>query len=284
MSQSSQKIVRRRVVLYFFVFIALILFYLWKMDSSWVGNKQVHTLMELTATLLALFVGILALIRYYTKRETLFLFIGAAFLGTAFLDGYHTIVTSKFFDQLFPSSPESLIPWSWNASRYFLSINMFVSWFFWKAKEKYGKKWELLPTTVYISVGIYTIVSFIFFAFYSLPRAYYSGFFGRPQEYGAALFFLMALIGYLHKGGWKENSFEHWLVLSLIVGFISQAVFMPFSFQLFDFQFDWAHLLKKLSYIFVLIGLFINMYQVFKKEGDFTKKLRRTKKKARKRK
>ncbi len=114
----SKKIVRERVITYILVFVVLMLFYVWKMNSTWVGNKQIHTLMELTATFRALFVGVFAFICYYIKRETLLIFIG-------------------------------------------------------------------------------------------------------------------------------------------------QVLFMPFSFQLFDFRFDFAHILKKLSYTFVLIGLLFTMYSLF---------------------
>ena len=38
-------------------------------------------------------VGATALVRFYSKKDNTFLFIGAGFLGTAFLDGYHTVVT-----------------------------------------------------------------------------------------------------------------------------------------------------------------------------------------------
>ncbi|MCH8331052.1 MAG: hypothetical protein IH946_06690, partial [Bacteroidetes bacterium] len=50
--------------------------------------------MEGIATLLALVVGTMALVRFYSKKNNTFLFIGTGFLGTALLDGYHAIVTS----------------------------------------------------------------------------------------------------------------------------------------------------------------------------------------------
>ena len=110
-----------------------------------------------------------------------------------------------------------------------------------------------------------TLVSFLFFAFVPLPRAYYPEiFFHRPEEFIPAFFFLVALIGYLRKGKWKSDDFEHWLVLSLIVGFMGQAMFMSFSGQLFDTMFDAAHLLMMVSYIFVLTGLVINMHYLFR--------------------
>ncbi len=110
-----------------------------------------------------------------------------------------------------------------------------------------------------------------------MPRAYYPEiFFHRPEELVPALFFLLALIGYLKKGHWKEDGFEHWLVLSLIVGFMGQAMFMSFSGHLFDMMFDAAHLLKKLTYICVLIGLFISMYNMFRQTKESLKKLSKT--------
>lgn len=39
---------------------------------------------------------------------------------------------------------------------------------------------------------------------------------------------------------------------------------MPFSFGLFDFDFDVVHLLKKVTYILVMIGLLGSMYVTFK--------------------
>lgn len=109
--------IRRRILTYVTVGGGLLLGYVLLRTSSWQGNTQLHTLMEVVATLLALFVGTVALVRFYTRQNNTFLFIGTGFLGTAFLDGYHAIVTSSYFDFLFPSVPSSLIPWSWVASR-----------------------------------------------------------------------------------------------------------------------------------------------------------------------
>ncbi|MDM8568820.1 GAF domain-containing protein, partial [Thiotrichales bacterium HSG1] len=119
-----------------------------------------------------------------------------------------------------------------------------------------------------------TIGCFVFFAFVPLPRAYYPElFFHRPEELIPAIFFLLALIGYLKKGHWQTDAFEHWVVLSLIVNFMGQIMFMSFSGHLFDSMFDSAHLLKKVSYICVLTGLLINIYIVYKKSEQYTKQL-----------
>ena len=121
---------------------------------------------------------------------------------------------------------------------------------------------------VYLGVSVLTALSFYFFAFVPLPRAYYPEFFfGRPEEFISAALFLLAGIGFLKKGDWRQDPFENMVVLSLIVGFMGQAVFMSRSFGLFDTMFDAAHLLKIVSYGIVLVGLLVNMYHIYR-EAD----------------
>ena len=101
---------RFRTFMYIAVGSSLLLSFVLLWTSTWQGNTQLHTLMEVLATALALFVGVVALVRFYTQRNSTFLFVGTGFFGTALLDGYHAIVTSSFFDHLLPSVPSSLIP------------------------------------------------------------------------------------------------------------------------------------------------------------------------------
>ena len=49
---------------------------------GWRGSAELHTVMEVIATLLAATVGMMALVRYYSKIDNVFLVIGAGFLGT----------------------------------------------------------------------------------------------------------------------------------------------------------------------------------------------------------
>ncbi|MCH7573814.1 MAG: PAS domain S-box protein [Candidatus Marinimicrobia bacterium] len=245
--------------------LTLILIFLVFGGSDWVGDKQIHTLMEISATLLAFMAGTVALIGYYARKNNMILFVGTAMLGAAFLDGYHTIVTSTFFDAYFPSPPPSLIPWSWNASRTLLSILMLGSLVAWRREQRLGAAGRIKEQSIYLAVGGLTLASFLFFAFVPLPRAYYPELvFGRPEEFVSATIFLVALIGYLSSGEWKKNSLVQWLILSLTIGFFAQALFMPFSFKLFDWMFDAAHMLKLASYVVVLAGLYIDISDTYK--------------------
>lgn len=234
-------------------------------NAEWQGSISLHTLMELTATLLAAFVGTMALVRFFSRRDALFLYIGTGFLGTALLDGFHAVVTSVYFQFYMPSDNPHLVPWSWIASRLFLSALMFISWLLWfrHRNDLYFK-----PNTQAVMIGtaLATTALFFFFASVSLPTITVEGWLiSRPVELLPAIFFSMALVGYLYKGAWRDDQFEHWLVLSLIVGLATQTVFMPFSEHLYDTEFNLSHLLKKLSYILVLIGLLHSLYQTYRK-------------------
>lgn len=267
MAETTEQKTRARITTYITLGVSLTLLYVFMRGMSWKGSAELHTIMEVIATLLALMVAAMAMVRYYTRKEIIFLLLGTGFIGTAFLDGYHAVVTSTYFRPFMPSDIGELIPWSWVASRQFLSMLMVITLYAWYREKKLGKAGRIQEKTVYILTAAFTLASFIFFAFAPLPRAHYPDIiFHRPEEFVPAIFFLIALVGFLKKGDWKKSIFEHWLVISLLVGLIAQTVYMSFSGSLFGLEFDMAHSLKKVSYICVLIGLLGAMYSIFKSE------------------
>jgi hypothetical protein len=80
---------RRRAALYVIIPVVLLAGSWLLTHVGWRSGPDVHTLQEVVATLLAAIVGTLSLVRYYSRKEQLFLVIGAAFLGTAALDAFH---------------------------------------------------------------------------------------------------------------------------------------------------------------------------------------------------
>lgn len=265
----------KRSQTYLTVAIALTICSILLSGSNWQGTAQLHTLMEMLATVLALFVGMLALVRFYSRGGTEFLVLGAGFIGVSLLDGYHAIVSSIWFKAYLPSNLSSLIPWSWLASRLFLSIIVLLLYFIlkWESEDKALHK--ISPKVVYSFILFTTLCSFLFFAFVPLPSGYFEGlFFYRPEELIPAILFSLALIGFLNLGDWRTNDFSHWLILAIIVNLVAQLAVMPYSSSLFDTQFDIAHLFKKLSYLFVLSGLCISVFAAFK-DADSQAKFRK---------
>jgi methyl-accepting chemotaxis protein len=238
-------------------------------SSPWQGTVELHTLMEAVAMMLAFFVGAMAIVRFYSRKSNLFLFVGTGFIGTGLLDGYHAVVTSSWFKDAFSSDMGSLIPWSWIASRLFLSMFLWISWQAWKREDDLGEAGRIGEGTIYLGASLLTLISFTFFVFAPLPRAYYPELiFPRPEEFIPAGFFLITLVGYWNKGHWRTDGFEHWLVISLIVGLASQVLFMSFSGRVFDAMFDLAHLLKNASYACMLIGLMVGMYHSYRQADE----------------
>ncbi len=253
-----------RSVIYWLTGIVLTAGFLLGLETTWRSGAELHTVMETLSTFLAAIVGALVLVRFYSRKDHMFLYIGAGFMGAAFLDGYHTLVTSTYFRPMMPSDLPSLSAWSWIASRQFLSVLMFLSWIGWWREDRFGPEGRFSVGFVYISTALITSACFLFLALTPLPRAYFPEIpFHRPEEFGPAVFFFLAFVGFCLKGEWRHDSFDHWLLLSLIVGFFSQAVFMSHSGHLFDIEFDTAHVLKQFSYLCVLIGLAINVHKTF---------------------
>ena len=256
-----------RVASYLLLAAVMILLAIPSYGFHWQGTQQLHSLLELTATLSAFFVGIMAWSMYRADtRQTSLLVLSLGFFGTAVLDGYHCVATTTAFADLFPSSIESLVPWSWHASRTYLSI--YVCLALWvTGKRECGRK-QVATIASWSAVGL-TTFCFVFFAFLPLPPAYFvSAIGGRPQEYIPALFFLAALVGHLRSDQWKTSRLEHWCVLSLIVSVATQSVFMSQSHAIFDCMFDLAHVLKIVSYGIVGTGLTLSMADLFRSAED----------------
>jgi len=109
-STPASRATKQKTATYALTFVVLLAIFFLLRQSAWLGSKDLHTIMEVIATLLALMVGVLGLVRYHTKPNNTILFIGAGFFGTAMLEGYHAVVTSRWFEQLWPSEAARLIP------------------------------------------------------------------------------------------------------------------------------------------------------------------------------
>lgn len=253
----------------------LLLVYMGLERVEWVGNSQRHTIMEVVATLMALIVGILALIRYYAQRRDMVLMLGVGFIGTAVLDGYHAFVTSPAFAQYFPSPEITLLPWSWNASRTFLALSMLASWVAWQSESVRGEANRLSPDAIYAGALTAVLMTFCFFAFVPLGPAYFpDAVLGRPQEMIPAGLLLAALIGFASTKHTLDQPLEHWMIFSMLTGLVCQAVFMSRSTALFDDMFDMAHILKIVSYGVAFVGFSTDISMTWRRTEHLTEELR----------
>ncbi len=263
---------RQRGACYVAVAAILLLGYFPARSLTWSGSPELHTIMESIATVLSVTAGTMALVRYYAHRKERWLLLaGCGLLGAAFHDTYHVIVTSSLMAGRIPSILAHQTSWSGVTSRFYLSIFMLVSWL---ASERRKRRPKPVPdSTIYWHAGAWMVASFLFFALAPLPAHYWPGFpVHRPAELIPALFFAVALFCHLKKGAWKTGLVEHWLVLFLIVSMLGHLLYLPFSGKL-DALHALAHMLKILSYSFVLVGLYGNMYTTFRRERQLQNQL-----------
>ncbi len=215
-----------------------------------------HSLLQSIATAIAFFVGIAALYRYYKGgiKSSMLLFVGVAFLATGLVDTYHTIVTSMAFSETFPNLLQpTILRWSWLVTRLFLSVLLLmslISVFSGKDNQPVNEK------LIFGVVGILTIATLIFFSTVPIPFPMYPDrFISRPYELIPGVIFFLALIGYLIRGKWKTDAFEHWMVLCLIASALCQFAFMAESKVIFDTMYHASHVVKIVSYLMVYIGI-----------------------------
>ena len=226
-------------------------------------------MVEAIATLLAFIVGALALVRFYSRKQATFLFIGTGFLGAGFLDLNHVLLTSEWVMSARTGvSAQDLFAWSWTAERVFLSLFLAVSFLAWRRELKSGEGEAVHEGSVFATAVVLTLINLFFFEWVDLSRAHHPALpISRPAEFVPAVFFLMALAGFLAKGTWRRDAFEHWLIISLIISMLCHAGYMSMSEQRFDAMFDAAHLLKVASYVAILTGLLSSVYVTFRREG-----------------
>ncbi len=240
-------------------------------NSPWHTGPSVHTLMESVATVLGFMVGALSLVRFYSRKQATFLFIGTGFLGAGLLDLNHALITSNYFILEHGMEAEDLFAWSWTSERVFLSIFLFVSLLGWRQEVRAadGDGDVIHEGSVYATALILTLLNLFFFEWVPLKAAHFPDLaVSRPAEFVPAVFFTLAFFGYLAKGDWKTDAFEHWLLVSLLISAMAHAGYMAMSQERFDAMFDAAHLLKIASYVAILTGLLFSVYETFRREGQ----------------
>ena len=239
----------------------------------WGTGPAVHTVMEVVATILAFIVGALALVRYYSRKQATFLLIGCGFLGAAILDLNHVVGTTPYILEGRASvdprvQPAALYAWTWTAGRVYLSLFLFVSLFAWHQDVRESREVAIPELSVYVTALVLTVSNLLFFDYVPLASlASATRTVSRPAELIPATFFALAFVGFYRKGSWRRDQFEHWMLVSLLIGALTHGAFMAFSEQRFDAMFDAAHLLKIASYIAILTGLMSSVHATFTREA-----------------
>jgi hypothetical protein len=253
---SPKVIARRRIAIGLLVLTLLASYFLFRY-LSWPKDSSFQVMLGTASFCLSSFVGVLAFIKFFTRKKNKYLFIGSGFLAVAILEGYSLFVSLQIGASL------------WTASRILLSAFLLLSLKGWREGE--GEQKGMKPR-VYISAAASALL--IILAVTLLPsfNPYWNFLFlTRPLELPAAILFGLAAFAYWQKHYWKFKFFEFWFVLSLLAAFFAQ-FYMSLSWDYFDAMFNAGYILKIASYILALIGLMMSTFAAFK-EVEAEKKI-----------
>ena len=259
----------QRASLYFFIFVVLLVGAVGPVQPPANPKPAVHDILEAMGTLLAFVVGGLALLRFYAKKRGTFLFLGTGFLGSGMLDVFHVLVSAGVGQDPSLLEAKDLAAWSFTASGSYLGAFLLVSWYSWRRETRGGTREKVREVPVYLTAGILVLLMLVSLLLFSDTIAFFpDALIRQPAELFPALLLLLALAGYLEKGHWRYDAFEHWMVLALVIAVMAHGAYMPFAAEFFDADFFAAHVLKLLSYGCVLVGLMASVYVTFRREEE----------------
>jgi signal transduction histidine kinase/CheY-like chemotaxis protein len=231
-------------------------------NARWQGTSDLHLHLDVGTTVMGAMCATIALLRYYSRRTTDFLLIGAGFLGTTFLDLLHLMgsVPGMFSDAL-----RFVSPWSWFAGRLFLA-GVLLARYRALRRDEAGVDFRTSDRTVYVLVAAFSAVTVAVFALLPLPDAYYPElFFARPGDLFLAIAFGAALVGQIRLGRWRTNPVDHWITLFILSTFLSELLFAAQAKSPLSASFFGAHAFKVLGYICMLVGLLGEVYRNFRR-------------------
>jgi signal transduction histidine kinase len=228
---------------------------------GWPADPAQYQSREDVDAFLALAIGILGLLRYYTRRDKSYFFVGLGFLGTACLEILSVNIYPLFIPREWPADALRKLPWSWFAAHCYLGVYFFLSWWTVRREVVSLPRIALDEKKIYLYSLLSVLGFYLVFSCWPLPAGYQEGGgVGRPQEFVPGFFFAIALYGYYRRERWRYDVFEYWVVLSLMVLTACHFLYIPLSTRLLDKWMLAAHSLEWVSFVMVSVGLLISVY------------------------
>ena len=262
----------KKVLLIFITVLAFLIFAYLAGEISWM--KDILQFIQLISSIFAIFIGVLALLRFYTKKSKLSFFVlGIGFLFVGCLDILQLLISlNGFKDLLVEYSPSEVFPLSMVLSKFFLSVIFFLSYLVRKdyenPDEKKEKRWSIVILLIFGAV----IAAFILFTnVLSMHQDY------LPAIVGGILSIVMlvlSIFGYWKANVWKYDSFEYWTMFSMIFLLISSIFFLPFLNLEYKLLSLFSVFAQFFSYILILVGFLVSIYEMYSRELEFLEELK----------
>lgn len=266
---TKQQVRERELVILLSLFVFL--FFAYK-SGNFFWMKDFQLLVDLFACSLAFFIGVLATVRYFTKKTNVnYLLLGLGFVTVSFLDAFNILHTLNVFSELLSLEKLTMFPSSMVLSRVFLALIFFFAWVLTKEEKRIrGMKEKIALGSLLVAISMFTIVIVTFTNFFQGFETYQ---FAISMQTIALMVYLFTLIGYAREEGMYYRSFDFWLMFSVVFSIISQIFFLPYLNIEYDLMLNLSTLAKFFSYFVLLIGFLSSIYEMYKREEQVQREL-----------
>ncbi len=268
---TKQQVREKELIILFSIFLFLLFAYL---SGSFRWMKDFQLVVDLFASIFAFFIGILALVRFYTKKTYInYLLLGLGFITVSILDGYHVLNSIQAFSNLFDMKVSEIFPSSMVLSRIFLSLIFFFSWFLMKEESKVRKMKERVAfAALLIAISVFVGAISIFTNLFAGLESYI---FAIIMQTIALIIYTLTLVGYTRDEGMFYRSFDFWLIFSITFGILSQIFFLPYLNIEYELMLNLSTLAKLISYFILLLGFLYSIYDMYKSEERVQNELKK---------
>jgi hypothetical protein len=242
--------------------------------SYFVGNivwiKDFQYFLGFISGVFALFIGVLALLRYYTDKSSFnFLFIGMGFLGVGLLDILQIVLDMGGFGSLFRVASAEIYPFTSVLSKSFLALLLFLSWFVKRSDERISNK-KKRRQELLIMAGV-ALCFFIFlgvFVFLMLRGISVDSFTVVIVGLFALMLLVLALLGYLFNRGWLYEDFNYWIIFTLCFLILSQVFYLPFFNLEYSNMVNLSVWSRFFGYLGLLVGFLNSIYVLYQRDKE----------------
>ncbi len=126
-------------------------------------DSFLHVVFSVSIFLTSLMVGIIALVSYYSQKNSSLLFIGMGFFGAGILEVQHILLNLPIHLDFIAVFYNSILAWHWYSSRLYLSILLWLSWLVNISLTTRNRKNN--EQKIYFMATLATIISFVVYFF-----------------------------------------------------------------------------------------------------------------------